>query len=375
MSESLYGDLVPPYIANLKIYQSGKSIAEVQRQYGLSEVVKLASNENPWGPSPLAVQAMQKVNTEVHRYPDQAAADLRAALAERYRLGNENIIVGNGSEGIIGYIVRAFLHENDEALTASATFTGFPILCRSRGIEPIAVPMRDYCFDLEVISERITPRTKLIYLCNPNNPTGTFFGRNAFDRFMESVPARVLVILDEAYFEFAQGLKDYPDSMDYRHDNVITLRTFSKAYGLAGLRIGYGFGHPELIANLWKVKLPFEPGNLAQAAGIAALDDDAFLQHTLSHNQQGLDLYTRELTRLQITWIPSATNFIAIETPAGWTAQALFQALLRRGVIIRPLEQSGLPQCLRISVGTPAENRRCLECLEEVLQLGPDNAL
>ncbi|MBT9588145.1 histidinol-phosphate transaminase [bacterium] len=374
MEPSVYAELVPHYIANLRIYQSGKSIAEVQRRYGLERVIKLASNENPWGPSPKALLAVRQHLDEVHRYPDQSALDLRSALAQRYQLRNENIIVGNGSEGIMGYIVRAFLHENDEAVTAHGTFTGFPILCHSRGIAPIQVPLRDYCFDLEAISERITPRTKLIYLCNPNNPTGTFFSRRAFDHFMEKVPPRVLVILDEAYFEFAQSLADYPDSMDYRHDNVITLRTFSKAYGLAGFRIGYGFGHPELIASLWKVKLPFEPGSLSQIAGVAALEDDQFLAHTLKQNQQGLDLYTRELTQLGISWIPSATNFIALEAPSGWAAQPLFEAMMRRGVIIRPLEQSGLPGCLRISIGTPEENQACLACLQDVLVQGPKAA-
>ncbi|MFN8607561.1 MAG: histidinol-phosphate transaminase [Vulcanimicrobiota bacterium] len=374
MESSVYAELVPPYIANLRIYQSGKSIAEVQRAYGLNEVIKLASNENPWGASPKAMAAVRAHLEEVHRYPDQAAMDLRAALAARYRLKNENIIVGNGSEGIMALIVRAFLHDQDEALTAHGTFTGFPILCQSRGITPISVPLRDYCFDLEAIAERINTRTKLIYLCNPNNPTGTFFSRSSFDRFMEHVPPRVLVLLDEAYFEFAYKLADYPDSMDYRHDNVITLRTFSKAYGLAGLRIGYGFGHPDLISSLWKVKLPFEPGVLSQVAGVAALDDEEFLSHTVEHNQQGLDLFTRELTRLGVQWVPSAANFIAIETPTGWKAQQLFQAMMRRGVIIRPLEQSGLPDNLRISVGKPEENRACLSRLEEVLNLGPDAA-
>ena len=374
MESSVYAELVPSYIANLRTYQSGKSIAEVQRTHGLERVVKLASNENPWGPSPKAMQALRRHLEEVHRYPDQGVLDLRSALAQRYRLKNENIIVGNGSEGIMGYIARAFLHDDDEAVTAHGTFTGFSILCNSRGIRPVCVPLRDYCFDLEAITDCITPRTKLIYLCNPNNPTGTFFSRRSFDHFMEKVPPRVLVLLDEAYFEFAQGLAEYPDSMDYRHDNVITLRTFSKAYGLAGLRIGYGFGHPDLISSLWKVKLPFEPGLLSQVAGVAALTDEEFLGHTLAQNQQGLDLYTRELTRLGINWIPSATNFIAMETPEEWTAEQLFEALLRRGVIIRPLEQSGLPGCLRISIGTPEENQECLSCLQEVLQQGPGAA-
>lgn len=365
-----YGGLVPSYIANLKVYESGKSIDEVKRLYNLKSVIKLASNENPWGPSPKALTVLREHAAEVHRYPDQAASELRHALATRYWLKPENIIIGNGSEGIMGYIARAFLHENDETITARSTFSGFPILCRSRGIEPIEVDLREYCFDLEAIARRITPRTKLIYLCNPNNPTGTFFSQRAFDHFMESVPERVLVILDEAYFEFAQNIADYPDSMDYRHDNVITLRTFSKIYGLAGLRIGYGFGHPDLISSLWKVKLPFEPGSLAQQAAVAALEDEPFIRHTLTHNQQGLELYTRELTSLGVSWIPSATNFIAMEAPEGWSAQHLFEAMLRRGVIIRPLAASGLPNCLRISVGKPEENERCLEVLRQVLEQG-----
>lgn len=359
--------LVPDFIEQLVPYKAGRPIYEVQQEFGLERVVKLASNENPWGPSPLALEAIQSVVGEVHRYPDANAWKLREALAHRYGLSHENIIVGNGSEGIMACITRAFLHDDDEVLTSDAAFLGFPVLCRTRGIEPIAVPLTEYRFDLHAIADRITPKTKLIYLCNPNNPTGTYFTKAEFDRFMERVPFRVLVILDEAYFEFARHIPSYPDSMDYRHDNVITLRTFSKAYGLAGFRVGYGFGHPDLIRNLWKVKLPFEPGVLGQAAGVAALEDEEFLKGCIRANQEGLDQVFGGLERLGLVYLPSVTNFVTFFAPEGRDPQDIFQRMLRRGVIIRPLEQAGLPRCLRISIGTPEELEIALTALEEVL--------
>lgn len=360
-------DLVPDYIESLQPYKAGRPIYEVQREFGLERVIKLASNENPWGPSPRAMEAVATTLGEVHRYPDSAALTLREALAHRYQLGTENIIVGNGSEGIMACITRAFLHGDDEVLTSDAAFLGFPILCRTMGFEPITVPLNEYRFDLEAIARCITPRTKLIYLCNPNNPTGTYFTRLEFDRFYEKVPSRVLVILDEAYFEYARHIPSYPDSMDYRHDNVITLRTFSKVYGLAGLRLGYGFGHPALIRNLWKVKLPFEPGVLSQAAGVGALEDDEFLKHSLRANAEGRESLFRGLERLGLEFLPSVTNFVTFFAPEGSEIQDIFQRMLQRGIIIRPLEQAGLPRCLRISVGTPEELQLALSALEEVL--------
>lgn len=359
--------LVPDYIEQLVPYKAGRPIYEVQREFGLERVIKLASNENPWGPSPHALEAIKAAVAEVHRYPDANAWKLREALAHRYSLSHENIIVGNGSEGIMACITRAFLHDDDEVLTSDAAFLGFPVLCRTRGIEPIAVPLNEYRFDLAAIADRITPRTKLIYLCNPNNPTGTYFTKAEFDRFMVRVPDRVLVILDEAYYEYARAIPSYPDSMDYRHDNVITLRTFSKAYGLAGFRVGYGFGHPDLIRNLWKVKLPFEPGVLGQAAGVAALDDEEFLKTCVRANGEGRDLLFAGLERLGLEYLPSVTNFVTFFAPAEREVQDIFHEMLRRGVIIRPLEQAGLPRCLRISVGTPEELEIALATLEEVL--------
>ncbi|MEW6279749.1 MAG: histidinol-phosphate transaminase [Candidatus Eremiobacterota bacterium] len=365
----LFSSLVPEYIENLVPYQAGKPIREVKQEFGLERVVKLASNENPLGPSPKALAAAREALQDVSRYPDAAAREIRQVLAERYRLSTDNVIVGNGSEGIMACIVRAFLHGDDEVITARGTFMGFTVLCRTRGIEPIMVPLRDYVFDLDAMADRITPRTKLVYLCNPNNPTGTIFTRNDFDRFMSRVPERVLVILDEAYYEFARHRMDFPDSMDYRHDNVITLRTFSKAYGLAGFRIGYGFGHDRLIRNLWKVKLPFEPGVLGQRAGMAALDDVDFLHRTVQITRQGLEFYYREFQRMGLPFVPSLANFVVVQLPSAEAAQRVFQEMLKRGVIIRPLNQYSMPDCVRITIGLPEENELCIRALEESLRL------
>ncbi len=364
---SRFDSLVPPFLEHLVPYQAGKPIAEVQREYGVDRVIKLASNENPLGSSPLALAAVREALEHVARYPDAAARDLRAVLAEKYRLSTENVIVGNGSEGIMACIVRAFLHGNDEVLTAQGTFMGFTVLCRTRGIEPIMVPLKNYTFDLDAMADQITERTKLIYLCNPNNPTGTIFTRDEFDRFMYRVPERCLVILDEAYFEFARHRLDFPDSMDYRHDNVITLRTFSKAYGLAGFRVGYGFGHDHLIRHLWKVKLPFEPAVLGQRAGMAALGDEDFLARTLELTQQGLQVYYTELGKLGLTYVESLANFVLVQFDSKERVAEVFGELLKKGIIVRPLTQYSMADCIRITVGLPDENEACIRALGELL--------
>ena len=260
--------LVPPYIESLRPYEPGRSADEVRRAYGLTNVSKLASNENPLGPSPLALEAIRRELCGLNLYPN-GGLDLRRTLAEKFDLKPENVIAGSGSEGIMSGIIRTFLCDDDEVLTTDAAFIGFQVLARSRGVKYRTVPYRDWHYDLPALAAQITEHTKIVYLANPNNPTGTIFTRHEFDSFYQHVPERVLIILDEAYFEYAKDNPRYPDSMHYRYDNVITLRTFSKIYGLAGIRIGYGFAHEDLIANLLKVKLPFEPSTLAQAAGIA----------------------------------------------------------------------------------------------------------
>ncbi|MGH9659067.1 MAG: pyridoxal phosphate-dependent aminotransferase, partial [Bryobacteraceae bacterium] len=231
--------LVPPNIESLQPYEPGRPAEDVQREFGISHVVKLASNENPLGSSPMAVEALRKHVDRLHRYPN-GGLDLRAVLAERYEVKIQNVIAGSGSEGIMSSIIRTFLCDDDEVLTTEAAFIGFQVIARSRGVAYRTVPYRDWRFDLAALAQAITPRTKVIYLANPNNPTGTIFTRQEFEAFYQHVPDRVLIILDEAYFEYAKDNASYPDSMHYRYDNVITLRTFSKVYGLAGMRIGYG---------------------------------------------------------------------------------------------------------------------------------------
>ncbi len=357
--------LVPPYIEALRPYEAGRSVEEVKRAYGLSRISKLASNENPLGPSPLAIEAMAGSMTGLNFYPD-GGLELRRVLAEKYETKVENVIAGSGSEGIISNIIRAFLCDDDEVLTTEAAFLGFQVLAKSRGVAYRTVPYRDWHYDLTALAQAITERTKIIYLVNPNNPTGTIFSKQEFDAFYRHVPERVLIILDEAYFEYAKDTPRYPDSMHYRYDNVITLRTFSKVYGLAGVRIGYGFAHERLIANLLKVKLPFEPSTLAQAAGIGALADKEFLHKSLELNARGMKFLTTTLRQMGLTVVPSEANFLMLVLPGTEQAAQFTDELLKQGIIIRPLASFGLPNCVRISTGTAEDNQRWVEAIQKL---------
>jgi len=348
--------LVPQSIRELRPYSPGKPIAEVQREFGLERVVKLASNENPWGPSPKALVAIAGAAGELHRYPDMSARALREALAARFNVRLENVAVGSGSEGIMATVMRTFLCDEDEILTAEHTFIGFMVLARASGNKLTLVPRRpDYRYDLAAMGEAVSEYTKIIYLANPDNPTGTIFTRAEFDAFMAKVPDRCLVIYDEAYFEFTAAEPSFPDSMTYRYDNVITLRTFSKAYGLAGLRIGYGFAHDELIGNLMKVKLPFEPSHLAQVAGLAALEDEDFLRRTVTGTAAGLATLRATLADAGLAALPSHANFLAVAAGDPDRCARICRRLLERGVVVRPLAAFGFPALFRVSVGTPAE--------------------
>src|SRR5450759_589800 len=352
--------LVPPYIESLRPYEAGRSIEEVQREFGVSRCSKLASNENPLGPSPLSIKAIASSLEKLNLYPN-GGLDLRKVLAREYDLKVENVIAGSGSEGIMSNIIRTFLCDEDEALTTEAAFIGFQVLAKSRGIRYRTVPYNDWHYDLPALAREINERTKIIYLANPNNPTGTIFTRHEFDDFYQHVPDRVLIILDEAYFEYAKDNPRYPDSMHYRYDNVITLRTFSKIYGLAGVRIGYGFAHEELIRNLLKVKLPFEPSTLAQAAGIAALSDREFVHRSLELNARGLRYLTEGLQSLGLTVVPSQANFVMTVLDTEQDAIRIFEDLLSQGVVVRPLKAFGLANCIRVSTGTDEENRLCVD--------------
>src|ERR1017187_7126376 len=357
--------LVPPYIESLRPYEAGRTIESVRKQYGLARIAKLASNENPLGASPKAIEARGRTLAGLNLSPN-GGLDLREVLAQQFDLKVENVIAGSGSEGIMSNIIRAFLCDEDEVLTTEAAFIGFQVLARSRGIKYRTVPYRDWHYDLPALGAAINENTKIIYLANPNNPTGTIFTKHQFDEFYKHVPERVLIILDEAYFEYAKDNPRYPDSMHYRYDNVITLRTFSKAYGLAGARIGYGFAHEELIANLLKVKLPFEPSTLAQAAGIGALADKEFLHRSLELNARGLRLLTDSFRAIGLEVVPSDANFVMVPLAGEEQAARITGDLLRAGIVVRPLKAFGLPHCIRISTGTDEENQLLLEAVKQV---------
>ena len=347
---------IPQHIIDLKPYVPGKPIEELQKEFGFERVVKLASNENPIGVSPLAIQAMFSAIYQLNRYPDIASLMLRQKLSEFFSIPSENIVTGHGSEAIIQTVIRAFVADDEEVLTVNGTFVGFYVISRARGIKMNLIPLMDYHFDLMALVEAITPKTKVIYLVNPNNPTGTIFSKTEFDEFIKVVPDNIIVIVDEAYFEFVKDNPLFPNTMEYKQDNIITLRSFSKAYGLAGIRLGYGFANAELVSYMLKVRLPFEPGIPSQAAGIAALMDTQFLEYYLSLNRQGKEFIYSLYDELGIHYIKTEANFIMSVFESEERVNDINEKLLRKGVIIRPLKPFGLPHCLRVTIGTPEEN-------------------
>lgn len=360
--------LIPDYLEKLQVYQAGKPIHEVAREKGLTHISKLASNENPLGPSPFAIREMTNGLWDVHRYPDMHATDLKTALADLYKVKKENIILGNGSEGIMGYIARAFIQPGEEVLTAEKTFIGFHILATAAGAKVVTVPRTpDMRYDVKELAKAVNENTKVLYIANPDNPTGTYITEHEFDYLMQFVPKHTIVILDEAYFEFAQSTWDYPDSMKYRYDNVITLRTFSKAYGLGGVRVGYGFANEEFIAALHKVKLPFEPSLIAQKGALGALKDYPHLERTIRNNTKRYYETLKFLDQRNFRPIRSITNFISFRTGSVEASDYLFSELLNRGVIIRPLKANQLPDWVRVSVGLKEEMKHFFEAMDDLL--------
>lgn len=361
--------LVPSHIQTLKPYIAGKTIEEVVHEFNPPRISKLASNENRMGCSPLAKEAVMRSMENIMNYPDPASGVLRERLAKQFGIKKENVITGSGSEGVMALITRTFFLDTEEALTADATFIGFIVLANSRGVKLRKVPIKSgYCFDLEAIAAAISPQTKVIYLANPNNPTGTYFTRDEFEAFHKKVPGHVLVIMDEAYYEYARDIPDYPDSMKYRFDNVITLRTFSKAYGLAGMRIGYGFAHEDIISNLMKVKLPFEPSSPAQAAALAVLDDQDFLDRSVKMVTSGRKRLYDFLSERGIKYVPTVSNSVMIIFEDEEKAESFTFEMLKRGVILRRLPAFGLPHCVRITIGKPDEMEHFEAAFEEVFK-------
>ncbi len=358
--------LVPKHIKKLPPYKFVKPVSEIQCDLGLERVIKLDLNENPLGPSPKVVEAAKKSLQNCHRYPDSGAFELRTRLAECFNLNISNVILGIGSEGVMSNIMRTFLGPDDELIGAQNSFIGFRILAKASGVRKNWIPMKNYQYDLQAIADAINEYTKIIYLANPDNPTGSYFSIDEFDAFMKKVPDRVLVILDEAYFEYVRERSDYPDSTHYRYDNLITLRTFSKAYGMAGFRVGYGLSHENLINNLLKIKLLFEPSAPAQAAAVAALDDEDYLKISLVSNNKGRKLLEETFQELELQYLPSVTNFITLVFENEKSAAEFTRNMLHRGVILRHLDKWGLPECVRVTIGKPEENKFFIEQLSDV---------
>jgi histidinol-phosphate aminotransferase len=355
-------------LAAIKPYAPGKPIEEVQREYGLTDVIKLASNENPLGPSPKVVTALQAALLDLNLYPDTQAYALSRAIATRHGVAPEMVRIGNGADGLIRELCVSYLNDDDEVLTSTASFPVYDISTAVMRARMVKTPLKDLRFDLDAIAAAITDRTKLIFLCNPNNPTGTIVSADEVAGFMPRVPDHVIVVFDEAYYEFVDS-PDYPDALAYvkggRYPNAVVLRTFSKAYGIAGIRLGYGIAQPELLAPLRSTTESFPVNRLAQVAGLAALEDDEFMALTIAVNAAGRAYLYREFDRLGLAYAPSHTNFILLHV--GAQAQQVFQKLLERGIIVRPCAAYELPEYLRITVGMEAQNARFIAALEDVL--------
>jgi len=356
--------LAPDHIERLKPYEPGSASRAPRFGSELVPMVSLASNENPRGCSPLALEAVRTVSS-VNRYPD-GGQRIRTRLAQMHGVTRENVIMGNGSDSIMGNILRTFVWGDDEILATEATFSGFRVLAAARGGPYRTIPYRNWSIDLEAMAAAITDRTKIIYLPNPNNPTGTMFARTEFDAFYRQVPKNVLIVLDQAYYEYAVERPEYPRGLDDLQDNIIVLRTFSKAYGLAGLRIGYGFGSPAVVQLLLKTKLPFEPSVIAEAAGLAALEDTEFLRETVELNAHSRGVLGDSLRELGYTVVASTGNFVMLVFDKPAEADVVLDGLLRFGIVVRPLRSFGLPNCVRIATGTAEEMALCIDTMREL---------
>jgi len=357
---------VPEYIRTLIPYSPGKPIEEVEREYGIANSVKLASNENPLGPAPKALEAIRAKLGQLHLYPDGDCFYLKDRLAKKLGVAQEQIIFGNGSNEIIELAVRTFMRAGDEAVMARQAFIVYKLLVQAIGGVSKEIPLREFTHDLSAISEAVSPRTRIVFLANPNNPTGTIYRRAAWELFLDRLPEEVLVIADEAYFEYVRD-PDYPDSLRY-HDcgkTILTLRTFSKLYGLAALRVGYGVAPKEVIDLMQRVRQPFNVNAVAQWAALAALDDKDHIGRSLQNNRQGMEFLTSEFDKLGLPYVPSQGNFILVRVGNG---NEVYQRLLTQGVIVRPVGAYEFPEHVRVTVGTIDENRRFIEALRGIMK-------
>ncbi len=360
-------DLAKRGISSLKPYIPGKPIEEVKRELGLKEVIKLASNENPLGPSPLAVQALREAISQVHLYPEDGGPQLREALARRLGVSPQEVILGNGSVEIIQAINIAFLNPGEKVVISDPSFALYRITTQTAGGREVLVPLKGWKHDLRALAQAVDEGTKLLFIDNPINPVGTIVSKEELEPFIREMPESVIVILDEAYYEF-QERKDYPDSLKWVRQglNVVILRTFSKIYGLAGLRLGYGVAKEEIVELLNQVRLPFNVNLLALKAAMACLEDEEHCSRTRELNREGKEFLYRELDRMGVEYIPSETNFIMIEL--GQDAQSSFQEFLKQGVIVRPLGAYGLSTKIRLTVGKREENEAFIRSLNRIIR-------
>ena len=360
--------LVPQNIQDVKAYVPGKTIAEVVEAYQPKRISKLASNENRLGRSSTVDEAVKEALTSIQDYPDPIARKLKAAVSKFYAIDENRLMFSAGSESVLAGLFRTFFDGSENIVTADATFVGVFIQAKIRGVNVKRIPMTpSYGFDIKAIVDAIDEKTKMVYIANPNNPTGTYITKKEFEWMMERIPSHVLVVMDEAYFEFAQNVDDYPDVLSYGFENVIMLRTFSKGYGLAGFRIGYAIAHPELIVFMMKTRMTFEPDAVAQAAALAALKDQKFLAETREMVEEGKKELATFFDQHKVKYATSAANFIMIDLEDAERAKNITQACLEQGVILRHIAGFGLPTCVRITIGTEEERQHLKESITPLL--------
>lgn len=358
---------INPNLKDLPTYQPGRPIEEVARELGIpaAEIIKLASNENPLGPSPAALSAMQHVLANLNLYPDGNAFYLKHKLANKLDVQPQNLILGNGSNEIIEFVGHALMQPGADVVVSQYCFAIYPLTAKLFGANLITVPAAAYGHDLQAILKSMTPRTRVVFVANPNNPTGTVVSKRDLMDFANQVPSPVLLVIDEAYIEFLDDPADFISEIRRgQKPNLLLMRTFSKIFGLAGLRLGYGIGTPELIAALEKVRQPFNINSIAQAGALAALDDIDHVHRTRENNARGLKVFEENFRKLSLEFIPSAANFVLVRVGEG---QRVFDAMQKLGVIVRPMSGYQLPEWIRISIGTPEQNQRCVGALKTVL--------
>jgi histidinol-phosphate aminotransferase len=362
--------LANTHILGIAPYEPGKPIEELEREYGVHDAIKLASNENPLPPSERVQQAIIAQLTHLNRYPDGSGFYLRQAVAKKHGFTQDQIVLGNGSNELIELAVRTFLKPGDEAIVPHPSFVVYPMIVQAAGGIRVMVMLKDHRLDLEAMARAITPMTKMVFVANPNNPTATIVTADEVEAFMARMPERTIVIFDEAYMEFALG-PDFPNTLEYVRQGrkVITLRTFSKAASLAGLRVGYGIADADAVALMNRIRQPFNVNSLAQAAALAALEDDAHVQECVRMIDAGRQFLYDEFTALGIRYVPSRANFILVDV--GRSASDIYQRLLKEGVIVRPMTPFGMESALRVTVGAPEENRRLVKALKTVLGRPP----